>query len=74
MKYKINDCVEYVGTGEFIKQGHIIKIKGLFKNKYMIRIKVEVDGLFKKEIKDKVMVVNKKNIIGKVEKNAESNM
>lgn len=40
----------------------------------MIRIKVEVDGLFKKEIKDKVMVVNKKNIIGKVEKNAESNM
>ena len=70
MKYKINDCVEYVGTGEFILQGHIIKIKGLLKNKYMIRIKAEVDGLFKKEFKDKVVIVKKKNIIGKVEKNA----
>lgn len=70
MKYKINDYVKYVGTEELINQGRIIKIKGLFKKKYIICTKVEVAGLYKREFKDKVVIVNKKNIIGKVEKNA----
>ena len=66
MKFKINDYVEYIDSNNSIQKGKIIKTIGLFKNKYMIRTEFI--------IKDEISIIDKKNIIGRVEENAKGDM
>lgn len=68
MRYKVNDEIKYIGKRGILKQGKILKVKGILRNKYLVATKVIDEDSYKLCSVPGVVEIKHSDIIEKVGK------